>query len=132
MTPIGQASLIFRFYNMNISELILKNIPSLVLLGGFLFSTYHNVKNSKDKTESNARKIAQLEKNTNAYISVIDKMMDFLIDTTNDKEARTETISRVHNRLDNFKEKINGDLEGVRKEFVSHQYCSKAMEKAAS
>ncbi|MCK5237728.1 MAG: hypothetical protein KAR06_12190 [Deltaproteobacteria bacterium] len=117
---------------METTTLILKSIPSVVLVLGLLFSVYHNVQNNKAKTENNERKIEQLEKNTQAYISVIDKMMDFLIDTSNDKEARTETISRVHNRLDNFKEKINDDLEGVRKEFVSHQYCSKAMEKVAA
>lgn len=107
---------------MDVGQLLLKNIGSIILVIGLAFSVYHNIKSNKEKSDSNEKKIIKLEGNTLSFINMINSMFVYIKEQGDGKAAMDKSIRRVHERIEENKRTIDETISDLRKEYVSHKY----------
>lgn len=123
---------------MTVTEVLLKNVSSILLGVGFAFSLYHNVKNNKERSETHEQRLNSQEANTVSFLSVMEKMLDILKTKDSDREKTDDSIRLAHkkredgdasldSKLSALEGKLHNEIGAILKEYVSHTYCTTAM-----
>ena len=123
---------------MTATDFVLKNIGTIVLGVGFMFSLYHNVKNNSERTSKHEDRLNAQEANNMAFLAVMEKMIEVLKTKDADREKIETSVRSAHkkredadaaleHKIEALGNNLHSKIDNLKEKYVSHHYCDTAM-----